>query len=92
MTANGQPDNARSARYILKDFVNGKLLYCLAPPGIKQSDYHMWPERKKSTAVNRVLPPREARAINVKYFCYEYFAFVLFALLTGHSCYNRRGR
>lgn len=65
MTANGQPDNSRAARYILKDFVNGKLLYCLSPPGINQPDYHTWPERKKLTSANRILPPKEMRAINV---------------------------
>lgn len=63
MTANGQPDNPRSARYILKDFVNGKLLYAHAPPSIKQDEYHEWPEVKK--AVNREFTPREARAIKV---------------------------
>lgn len=39
----GLPDHARSARYVLKDFVNGKLLYCHAPPGVKQEDYHKFP-------------------------------------------------
>ncbi|KAF5922273.1 hypothetical protein HPG69_007161 [Diceros bicornis minor] len=34
MTAHGQPDQPRSARYILKDYVNGKLLYCHPPPEI----------------------------------------------------------
>ncbi|XP_025769685.1 large subunit GTPase 1 homolog [Puma concolor] len=33
MTAHGQPDQPRSARYILKDYVSGKLLYCHPPPG-----------------------------------------------------------
>ncbi|KAK4168049.1 large subunit GTPase 1 [Cladorrhinum sp. PSN259] len=28
----GQPDQSRAARYILKDYVNGKLLYCNPPP------------------------------------------------------------
>ncbi|XP_050307029.1 large subunit GTPase 1 homolog [Anthonomus grandis grandis] len=63
MTANGQPDNSRAARYVLKDFMNGKLLYCHAPPGIPQEIYHTWPERQKVSSENRVLPPREARAI-----------------------------
>ncbi|KAK1168417.1 hypothetical protein AOXY_G9187 [Acipenser oxyrinchus oxyrinchus] len=39
MTAHGQPDQPRSARYILKDYVNGKLLYCHPPPHIKASDF-----------------------------------------------------
>ncbi|XP_054719870.1 large subunit GTPase 1 homolog isoform X2 [Uloborus diversus] len=46
MTQRGLPDNARSARYILKDFVNGRLLYCHAPPGVNQEDYHKFPEAK----------------------------------------------
>ncbi|KAK4453789.1 large subunit GTPase 1 [Podospora aff. communis PSN243] len=34
MTAGvGQPDQSRAARYVLKDYVNGKLLYCEPPPG-----------------------------------------------------------
>lgn len=31
-TGQGQPDESRAARYILKDYVNGKLLYCHPPP------------------------------------------------------------
>lgn len=29
----GQPDAARAARFVLKDYVSGKLLYCHPPPG-----------------------------------------------------------
>jgi large subunit GTPase 1 len=29
----GQPDESRAARVVLKDYVNGKLLYCNPPPG-----------------------------------------------------------
>lgn len=39
MTAHGQPDQSRSARYILKDFVSGKLLYCHPPPHIDAKDF-----------------------------------------------------
>ncbi|CAG9840650.1 unnamed protein product [Diabrotica balteata] len=45
MTANGQPDNSRAARYILKDYVNGKLLYNYAPPTVNNKEYQIWPER-----------------------------------------------
>lgn len=31
----GQPDESRAARYILKDYVAGKLLYVAPPPGIE---------------------------------------------------------
>ncbi|XP_069753140.1 large subunit GTPase 1 homolog [Narcine bancroftii] len=34
MTSHGQPDQPRTARYILKDYVTGKLLYSHPPPGI----------------------------------------------------------
>ncbi|PPQ67085.1 hypothetical protein CVT25_005686 [Psilocybe cyanescens] len=36
----GNPDEARSARYILKDYVNGKLLFCHAPPGIADAEFN----------------------------------------------------
>uniref|UniRef100_A0A672RPY7 Large subunit GTPase 1 homolog n=1 Tax=Sinocyclocheilus grahami TaxID=75366 RepID=A0A672RPY7_SINGR len=39
MTAHGQPDQSRSARYILKDYVSGKLLYCHPPPHINPQDF-----------------------------------------------------
>ncbi|CAN6613541.1 large subunit GTPase 1 [Trichomonascus vanleenenianus] len=31
-TGQGTPDESRAARYVLKDYVNGKLLYCIPPP------------------------------------------------------------
>lgn len=46
MTQRGLPDNPRAARYILKDYVKGRLLYCHAPPNVKQEDYHQFPEHK----------------------------------------------
>ncbi|KAI7795151.1 large subunit GTPase 1 homolog [Triplophysa rosa] len=39
MTAHGQPDQSRSARYVLKDYVCGKLLYCHPPPHINPKDF-----------------------------------------------------
>lgn len=35
----GNPDEARAARVILKDYVNGKLLFCHAPPGEDQEAF-----------------------------------------------------
>ncbi|EGO05096.1 hypothetical protein SERLA73DRAFT_174095 [Serpula lacrymans var. lacrymans S7.3] len=32
----GNPDEARAARYILKDYVNAKLLFCHPPPGVTE--------------------------------------------------------
>jgi large subunit GTPase 1 len=33
----GQPDKSRAARYVLKDYVNGKLLYVTPPPDIEDA-------------------------------------------------------
>ncbi|MGH0149126.1 UNVERIFIED_CONTAM: hypothetical protein FKN15_015064 [Acipenser sinensis] len=46
MTAHGQPDQPRSSRYVLKDYVNGKLLYCHPPPHIKASDFQPQHDKK----------------------------------------------
>jgi len=36
----GNPDEARAARYILKDYVNGKLLFCHPPPGASELEFN----------------------------------------------------
>ncbi|KAE9408282.1 P-loop containing nucleoside triphosphate hydrolase protein [Gymnopus androsaceus JB14] len=36
----GNPDEARAARYILKDYVNGKLLFCHPTPGVDEKDFN----------------------------------------------------
>ena len=39
MKPGGVPDQSKAARVILKDYVQGKLLFCHAPPGVKQEDF-----------------------------------------------------
>lgn len=34
------PDEARAARYILKDYVDGRLLFCHPPPSISADDFN----------------------------------------------------
>lgn len=55
----GQPDEARASRYILKDYVNGKLLFVHPPPGIEDakafnrelySEYNL-PEKRRAALV-----------------------------------------
>ncbi|EDW82654.1 uncharacterized protein Dwil_GK10107 [Drosophila willistoni] len=65
MTSNGQPDQARSARYVLKDYVNGKLLYALAPPSIDQAEYHKFPERQRKVIEESQLPGQQQRAMRI---------------------------
>ncbi|KAF7310759.1 p-loop containing nucleoside triphosphate hydrolase protein [Mycena chlorophos] len=36
----GNPDEARSSRYVLKDYVNAKLLFCHPPPGITDEEFN----------------------------------------------------
>ena len=39
-TGQGQPDQSRAARHVLKDYVSGKLLYCHPPPTDPPIDGH----------------------------------------------------
>jgi len=42
MTHKGIPDGSRAARLILKDYVNGKLLYCYPPPGYDSVEFQQY--------------------------------------------------
>jgi large subunit GTPase 1 len=37
----GNPDESRAARYVLKDYVNAKLLFCHPPPGTFEDDFNI---------------------------------------------------
>ena len=45
MTHKGIPDGSRAARLILKDYVNGKLLYCYPPPGVNAEEFQHYSAR-----------------------------------------------
>ena len=47
----GRPDDSRSARILLKDFINGKLLHCKLPPGMTSNDDDEQPSHYNSQAV-----------------------------------------
>ncbi|XP_016980136.1 large subunit GTPase 1 homolog [Drosophila rhopaloa] len=65
MTSNGQPDQARSARYVLKDYVNGRLLYAMGPPSLPQAEYHTFPERQRKVIEESQLPSQQQRAMRI---------------------------
>ena len=65
MTQRGIPDNARSARYILKDYMNGTLRYCHAPPGSDQDTYHTFDQERKRNLVSST-PRMMAAIVSVK--------------------------
>uniref|UniRef100_A0A8D1N0G8 Large subunit GTPase 1 homolog n=1 Tax=Sus scrofa TaxID=9823 RepID=A0A8D1N0G8_PIG len=70
MTAHGQPDQPRSARYILKDYVNGKLLYCHPPPGRDpvtfQHQYQRLLENKTNGGEEKMPPGRNKKANQIE--------------------------
>lgn len=68
MTAHGQPDQSRSARYVLKDYVCGKLLYCHPPPHISPKDFQpqhaRWSGGVEPTASDANKPSKVKRIEN----------------------------
>uniref|UniRef100_A0A8C0BYV4 Large subunit GTPase 1 homolog n=1 Tax=Buteo japonicus TaxID=224669 RepID=A0A8C0BYV4_9AVES len=70
MTAHGQPDQPRSARYVLKDYVSGKLLYCHPPPGIDPNDFQhqhqKCPESRTVQASGQVKPEKNTKAKQIE--------------------------
>ncbi|XP_013932008.1 PREDICTED: large subunit GTPase 1 homolog isoform X2 [Thamnophis sirtalis] len=69
MTDHGQPDQPRSARLVLKDFVTGKLLYCHPPPGTDAKLFQRGLERlraSKGAAVQRDGEPPPGRGPRAK--------------------------
>lgn len=62
MSSNGVPDWPRAARYVLKDFVKGKLLYCTPPPGENQENFNGQSDSAaKPTAMSNVVLETLAR-------------------------------
>ncbi|KAL1917031.1 uncharacterized protein VTP21DRAFT_5229 [Calcarisporiella thermophila] len=57
----GNPDEARAARYILKDYVNGKLLYCHPPPGVDADDFNQENRDIKRYKINKAAAAQLAR-------------------------------
>lgn len=58
----GNPDEARAARYILKDYVNAKLLYCHPPPGISEDAFN---EQTREYAMQRAAGKKRAPTTRV---------------------------
>jgi len=58
----GNPDEARSARYLLKDYINGKLLFCHPPPFIPEASFN---EPTHKNALLRVAGKKRAPTTRV---------------------------
>ncbi|KAF9217243.1 hypothetical protein BGZ59_005580 [Podila verticillata] len=66
----GNPDESRAARYVLKDYVNGKLLYCAPPPAFDSIEFnqeHNQLDRftKRKQAPTHRLPASASTFINM---------------------------
>ena len=58
----GNPDEARAARYVLKDYVNAKLLFCHPPPGTSEDEFN---ERTREIALLRAMGKKRAPTTRV---------------------------
>ncbi|KAJ6627105.1 P-loop containing nucleoside triphosphate hydrolase protein [Mycena sp. CBHHK59/15] len=58
----GNPDEARSARNVMKDYVNAKLLYCHPPPDIPEASFN---ERTHELAMLRFADKKRAPVTRV---------------------------
>ncbi|KAI9513076.1 P-loop containing nucleoside triphosphate hydrolase protein [Russula earlei] len=58
----GNPDEARAARYILKDYVNAKLLFCHPPPNVSADEFNF---AARSLALRRVAKKKRAPSTRV---------------------------
>ncbi|TBU34689.1 P-loop containing nucleoside triphosphate hydrolase protein [Dichomitus squalens] len=58
----GNPDEARAARYILKDYVNAKLLFCYPPPGVPEDEFN---EQTRQLALRRAMGKKRAPTTRV---------------------------
>ena len=58
----GNPDEARAARYILKDYVNAKLLFCHPPPNVCEDDFN---EQTRQIALHRAIGKKRAPTTRV---------------------------
>jgi len=58
----GNPDEARAARYILKDYVNAKLLFCHPPPNFPADEFN---QETRDSMLRRVMGKKRAPTTRV---------------------------
>lgn len=63
-SSQGNPDEARAARYILKDYVNGKILYAHPPPDVDSDEFNAPMYRNKRFQPRRAEPIPAVPATN----------------------------
>ncbi|KAJ4485937.1 P-loop containing nucleoside triphosphate hydrolase protein [Lentinula aciculospora] len=84
----GNPDEARAARYILKDYVNAKLFFCHPPPEIGEKDFNA---QTHEISLRRVAGKKKAPVTRVSKYADTFVApaslpqVILPALGQGHK-------
>ena len=73
LTRQGRSDGPRSSRYILKDYVNGRLLYCHPPPAIDPKDFQMAFTSDVKTVKKRPVAVSKQNETNVNKMDGEFF-------------------
>lgn len=58
----GNPDEARGARFVMKDYVTAKLLFCHPPPGISENDFN---EKTREHALRKAMGKKRAPTTRV---------------------------
>jgi hypothetical protein len=96
MTHKGIPDGSRAARLILKDYVNGKILYCYPPPGYNSDDFQHYPNRFEShtDADNNDETKNNEHNASTEttskvYFIHKIYFCLLFIILSHHVFSHR---
>ncbi|KAK0245678.1 hypothetical protein EDD85DRAFT_27157 [Armillaria nabsnona] len=85
----GNPDEARSARYVLKDYVNAKLLFCHPPPGVSETEFN---EQTHQIALRRVQGKKKAPVTRVGKDADTFVASNVGPTIDGSSTVNSGGR
>ncbi|KAK2461620.1 hypothetical protein APHAL10511_006083 [Amanita phalloides] len=81
-SSQGNPDEARAARYLLKDYVNGKLLFCHPPPGIAPVEFN---EAAHARSMARAIGRKRAPVTRVAKSANTYVPSVSMAFSPNHG-------
>ena len=80
MNHKGMPDVNRGARYILKDYVSGKLLYCYPPPEVDSNSFqeHRYEVSKEIKYLERLKKRQEK--VKIYSFQKDFYIIILIKL------------
>lgn len=77
MSARGRADTSRAARTVLKDFMNGRLLHCIAPPNVHQDTFHRLQQDAKTKKRVQLTPQQKMFMPETEMDLHEHLDFIL---------------